>query len=308
MKILITGASGMVGRNLQEHAAASQYQLLTPDSKSLNLLNQNEVDTYFSAELPDLIIHSAGVVGGIQANMAQPVKFFYDNMQIALNVINGAQKSGIPRLINLGSSCMYPRDAVNPLTENAILAGELEPTNEGYALAKIAAARLCDYISSEHSRLHYKTLIPCNLYGRHDKFGALNAHMIPSVIAKIHHAVQVQADSVEIWGSGEARREFMYASDLADFIFTIVDKMESLPNLINVGLGHDFSINEYYQMIAHVLGYKGTFEHDLSKPVGMKQKLVDISNLASLSWSANTDLRQGIQKTYQFYLEEKNND
>lgn len=308
MKILITGASGMVGRNLQEHTAAVRYQLLTPNSKSLNLLNQNEVDAYLSAELPDLIIHSAGVVGGIQANMAQPVKFFYDNMQMALNVINGAQKAGVPRLINLGSSCMYPRAAVNPLTENAILTGELEPTNEGYALAKIAAARLCDYINSEHPELHYKTLIPCNLYGRHDKFGAHNAHMIPSVIAKIHHAIQAQADSVDIWGNGEARREFMYAGDLAEFIFTVVDKIELLPNLTNVGLGHDFTINEYYHTVAQALGYQGTFQHDLSKPVGMKQKLVDISQLKELGWSANTELSQGIKNTYQFYLEEKNND
>jgi len=306
MKILITGASGMVGRNLVEHPSAAQYQLLTPSSKALNLLSENDVLAYMQTHQPDLVIHCAGKVGGIQANIAAPVKFFSDNMRMSLNVISSAKKVGVKRLLNLGSSCMYPRAAVNPLTEGMVLTGELEPTNEGYALAKIAAARLCDYITQEQPELSYKTLIPCNLYGRYDKFGANNSHMIPAVIAKISDARDHQAPSVEIWGDGKARREFMYAGDLADFIYFVIDQIDSLPGLVNVGLGQDYTINEYYQTIAAVLGYEGEFLHDLTKPVGMQQKLVDTTLLHTIGWAPRTSLTEGIKHTYQFYMDGKN--
>ena len=303
MKIFITGGGGLVGRNLLEHPEAAQYQILAPASKELNLLSADAVNAYLREHKPDLVIHCAGIVGGIQANMANPVKFFYDNMLMGLNVINGSQLAGVPQLMNLGSSCMYPRNAPNPLAEEAVLTGELEPTNEGYALAKISAARLCDYISREMPSLSYKTLIPCNLYGRYDKFGAHNSHMIPAVIAKIHSAVKDGAEEVDIWGDGEARREFMYAGDLADFIYFALKKFSQLPQLLNVGLGHDYTINQYYQAAAAVLGYKGKFIHDLSKPVGMKQKLIDVTRLHALGWKAKTSLEDGIQHTYQYFLE-----
>lgn len=306
MKILITGASGMVGSNLVEHPSALQYQLLTPSSTVLNLLSTDAVLAYMQAHQPDLVIHCAGTVGGIQANIAAPVKFFSDNMRMSMNVISGAKEMGVTRLLNLGSSCMYPRAAVNPLKEDMVLTGELEPTNEGYALAKIAAARLCDYITQEQPELSYKTLIPCNLYGRHDKFGANNSHMIPAVIAKISDARDHQAPSVEIWGDGKARREFMYAGDLADFIYFAIDQIGSLPSLVNVGPGHDYTINEYYQTIAAVLGYEGEFVHDLTKPIGMQQKLVDTTRLQRLGWTPRTSLTDGIKHAYQFYMEGKN--
>lgn len=303
MKIFITGGGGLVGRNLLEHPEATHYQMLAPSSKELNLLSADAVNTYLRQHKPDLVIHCAGIVGGIQANMANPVKFFYDNMLMGLNVINGATLAGVPQLMNLGSSCMYPRNAPNPLAEEAVLTGELEPTNEGYALAKISAARLCDYISRETPSLNYKTLIPCNLYGRHDKFGTHNSHMIPAVIAKIHAAVNSSAEEVDIWGDGEARREFMYAGDLADFIYFALKQFDQLPQLLNVGLGHDYTINEYYQAAAKVLGYQGKFIHDLSKPVGMKQKLIDATRLHALGWKAKTSLEDGIKHTYHYFLE-----
>lgn len=308
MKIFITGGGGLVGRNLLEHPEAAQYQILAPASKELNLLSADAVNAYLREHKPDLVIHCAGIVGGIQANMANPVKFFYDNMLMGLNVINGSQLAGVPQLMNLGSSCMYPRNAPNPLAEEAVLTGELEPTNEGYALAKISAARLCDYISREMPSLSYKTLIPCNLYGRYDKFGAHNSHMIPAVIAKIHSAVKDGAEEVDIWGDGEARREFMYAGDLADFIYFALKKFSQLPQLLNVGLGHDYTINQYYQAAAAVLGYQGKFTHDLSKPVGMKQKLIDATRLHTLGWKAKTSLEDGIQHTYQYFLETQNHE
>lgn len=303
MKIFITGGSGLVGRNLLEYSGASQYEILAPSSIQLNLLNEDAVNTFLRKNMPDMIIHCAGLVGGIQANIANPARFFFDNIQMGINVINSAKRIGIPQLINLGSSCMYPRNAPNPLAEDAVLTGELEPTNEGYALAKITCARLCDYICQEKPSLSYKTLIPCNLYGRHDKFGTHNSHMVPAVISKIHAAVESGSNEVNIWGDGEARREFMYAGDLADFIFYAIKRFGDLPNMLNVGLGHDYSINQYYQAVANVLEYKGEFTHDLSKPVGMKQKLINTNKLHQFGWSYKTSLEDGIAKTYRYFLE-----
>lgn len=303
MKILLTGGSGMVGRNVQDYAKQfSQYQLLAPSSAELNLLDKNMVDEYLGDYQPDAIIHSAGIVGGIQANIENPVKFLHENTLIGQNIVLSAYQSGVKNLINLGSSCMYPRNAQNPLVEDSILAGELEPTNEGYALAKIVTAKLCEYISRTHQEYQYKTLIPCNLYGEYDKFDPVKSHMIPSAILKIHQAKVNGLDDVEIWGDGTARREFMYAQDLACAIFFALDNLSKLPNMVNVGLGEDYSINEYYQQIAKVVGYQGKFVHDLSKPVGMKQKLVNTDKLTQLGWQSRFSLEQGLEKTYQYYL------
>ena len=203
---------------------------------------------------------------------------------------------------------MYPRDAVNPLAEELILKGELEPTNEGYALAKVASTRLCEYICKEDTQLIYKTVIPCNLYGEYDKFDPNHSHMIPAVIRKLDDAVKAEVDEIDIWGDGEARREFMYAEDLADFIFYAIEGFSDMPQNINVGLGTDYTINEYYQTIAKVVGFKGKFKHDLDKPVGMKQKLIDDTKLANFGWSYKTSLEMGIKKTFQYYLSEQVND
>lgn len=301
MKLFITGASGMVARNVLEHEAANNYEIIAPDRNELDLLDFHAVSKYIKRQKPCVVLHCAGLVGGIQANMDEPVRFFFDNMQMGLNVIKASRDAGVTKLLNLGSSCMYPRNAENPLKEETVLKGDLEPTNEGYALAKISAARLCDYIRKEAPNYIYKTLIPCNLYGRYDKFGVHNAHMVPAVIAKIDQAIEDGATEVEIWGDGEARREFMYAADLADFIFMALDRLDDLPQLLNVGLGHDYTINEYYRAVADVLGYRGKFVHDLSKPVGMKQKLIDTTRVRTFGWTHKTSLRDGIRKTYQFY-------
>jgi len=212
-----------------------------------------------------------------------------------------ARVAGVKKLLNLGSSCIYPRNAPNPLTESMILQGELEPTNEGYALAKIMTARLCEYIQREDSGCLYKTMIPCNLYGRHDKFDPKHSHLIPAIIHKIRQAVDAGHTPVEIWGDGTARREFMYAGDLADAVLRALGNFESLPSLMNVGLGYDYSINEYYQAAAEVMGFKGSFEHDCSKPVGMKQKLVSTDMQKAWGWTPSVSLRQGLQETYQYY-------
>ncbi|MBA6224528.1 GDP-L-fucose synthase [Colwellia sp. MB02u-18] len=308
MKILLTGANGMVGRNILEIAKLHDHDFLSPSSTELNLLDANSVRQYINTYKPDMIIHAAGIVGGIQANMAQPVKFLVDNMQMGLNILTAANASGITKFLNLSSSCMYPRDALNPLAEDLILKGELEPTNEGYALAKVTSTRLCEYICKENSDLLYKTIIPCNLYGRFDKFDPNHSHMIPAVIRKIDEAKKNNLKEIDIWGDGEARREFMYAEDLADFIFYSINNFEKMPQNLNVGLGTDFTINEYYQTVSNVVGYKGKFKHDLTKPVGMKQKLIDDKKLKEFGWSYKTELETGIQKTYKFYLSEYCND
>ncbi|KQY45725.1 GDP-L-fucose synthase [Rhizobium sp. Root483D2] len=300
MKVLITGGSGMVGRNLLEHARANDFQLEAPGRRELDLSDKISVQSYFQKVKPDAVIHAAGLVGGIQANIAAPVRFLVENLQIGMNVILGAQNAGVEKLINIGSSCMYPREATNPLNEDDILTGGLEPTNEGYALAKISCSRLCNYVSSTHG-VHYKTVIPCNLYGRHDKFDPQKSHMVPAVIRKISEAVENQADVVEVWGDGLARREFMFAGDLADFLLFAVEDIERLPQNLNVGIGVDHSVNDYYKAVADVLGYQGRFVHDMSKPAGMSQKLVNIQKLRNLGWQATTSLSEGIRKTYEFY-------
>lgn len=298
----------MVGRNIAEFKNAQDYTLLTPTSKELDLLDRASVDAYLEENTPDIVIHCAGLVGGIQANMVNPVKFLVDNTQMGLNIIMASKETGVKQLINMSSSCMYPREATNPLGEDLILKGELEPTNEGYAIAKVTSTRLCEYIHREDETYQYKTVIPCNLYGKYDKFDPKHSHMLPAVIKKIHEAKERGQDSLDIWGDGEVRREFMYAEDLADFIYYALKNFEKMPQNINVGLGHDYTINEYYEEIAEVIEYEGTFVHDLSKPVGMKQKLIDDTKLKKFDWKYKTSLKEGIQKIYEYYKKEIVND
>jgi len=304
MKILLTGSRGMVGNNIAKHSHAQNHKILTPTSTKLNLLDSESVQSYIDTNKPDMVIHAAGIVGGIQANMAEPVKFLVDNMQMGLNILMSAKTCGVKKFMNLSSSCMYPRDAQNPLSEDLILKGELEPTNEGYAIAKVASTRLCEYINREDESYLYKTVIPCNLYGQHDKFDPEHSHMIPAVIRKINDAKNNNLKSIDIWGDGLARREFMYTADFADFIYYAIDNFEVMPQNINVGLGHDYTINEYYKKIADTVGYQGKFTHDLSRPTGMQQKLVDDTKLKAFGWQPQTTLEQGIQKTYDYFLNE----
>jgi GDP-L-fucose synthase len=302
-KLLITGGSGMVGQNILNHPFAKSWEIFAPSSNELDLTNTLECEKYISKKMPNLIIHSAGKVGGIKANIAEPVEFLDKNIMIGRNVIMGARLAGVKNLINLASTCIYPRLAENPLNEELILKGELEPTNEGYAIAKIFSTRLCEFIRREDPTYQYKTLIPCNLYGLYDKFDPNKSHLVPAIIHKIHQAKISNKPSVEIWGDGNARREFMYSADLADAVFNAAKNMEILPNKINIGIGNDYTINEYYETIAEVLGWNGVFTHDLSKPVGMMRKLCDTSLQSNWGWKPKTSLKNGLTKTYQYYLE-----
>lgn len=293
----------MVGRNLLEHADINDFEVLAPRSRELDLCDFKAVQEYLEHSKPDLIVHAAGKVGGIQANIREPVGFLLDNLDMGRNIVWAAHQAGVKRLINLGSSCMYPRNHSEALSEDLVLKGELEPTNEGYALAKIATARLCDYITREDARFQYKTVIPCNIFGRFDKFDPAHSHLLPAIIHKIHMAKINDDPTVEIWGDGTARREFMYGGDLADAIMQAIKKFDSLPSYMNIGLGHDYSINEYYQAAAEVMDYRGKFAHDLTKPVGMARKLVSIERQSLWGWSSRHNLQEGVKKTYSYYLE-----
>lgn len=304
MKLLLTGAHGMVGRNLQEHAEASGYDMLTPPRADLDLTNYPATLAYLQAHQPDIVVHAAGKVGGIQANIKAPVEFLLANLDMGRNIVWAARQTGVTRLLNLGSSCMYPRGHNEALTEDMVLAGELEPTNEGYAIAKVATARLCEYIVREDPQYQYKTLIPSNLYGRFDSFDPQNSHLLPAIIQKLHDAVKTGATEVEIWGDGTARREFMYAGDLADAVFRAVERFDSVPQYMNVGLGFDYTINQYYEAAADVLGYTGHFVHNLDRPVGMARKLVSVARQQAWGWTARHSLADGITKTYDYYLKE----
>ena len=301
MKVLLTGGNGMVGKNILENPSAKHFELRAPDRTELDLLDGSAVDALLKQFKPDLIVHAAGLVGGIQANLNSPKSFLYDNLVMALNLINAASRSGVEKLINLGSSCMYPRDANNPLREEMLLTGALEPTNEGYALSKVVAAKLCQYISQQEASLHYKTLIPCNLYGRHDTFDEVTGHMIPAVIKRVHDAKMTGRDVIEAWGDGQARREFMAASDFSDFIFFAIDHFADLPDLMNVGLGEDLSIADYYRIISAVVGFNGSISYNPDRPVGMQRKVVDISKQKQLGWAPKLSVNEGVQMAYDYF-------
>ena len=301
--LLLTGGSGLVGRNIQNHIASDRWNIIAPSSNDLNLMDYTSVKSFFNECKPDIVLHCAGRVGGISANIMEPVTFLDSNIVIGRNVIMGAREAKIKKLINLASTCIYPREAENPLKEEYILEGKLEPTNEGYAIAKIVALRLCQYIRKEDPSYNYKTLIPCNLYGRFDKFDPKNSHLLPAIIHKVHQAKIIGKQSVEIWGDGSARREFMYIEDLANAIYFALESISEIPDLMNLGVGTDYTIKEYYESVAKVIGWQGEFVFDYSKPTGMAQKLSDISLQSKWGWQPKTTLKEGIRSTYKYYLE-----
>jgi GDP-L-fucose synthase len=302
-KILLTGGSGLVGKNIREHPSADKWEILAPTRRDLDLTDLSSVSQLVKKHQPDIIIHAAGLVGGIKANIQDPLRFLDVNASIGRNIIMVAKDCNVSKLINLGSSCMYPKSVQSPLTEDKLMEGKLEPTNEGYALAKLFTTKLCQYISEESSNMHYKTLIPCNIYGRHDNFNLETAHLLPAIIQKIHTAKVNNLSTVRIWGDGTARREFLYAEDLAGAILLAAEDLHKIPNIMNIGFGLDYSVNEFYETVAEVLGWKGSLERDLSMPVGMTQKLNGIDRQKEWGWKAQTSLETGIKRTYQYFLE-----
>ena len=301
MRVLLFGGRGMVGRNFLEHPGTADLDVRAPPSTEVDLLDRKAVAACVRSASPEIVIHAAGRVGGIQANIREPARFLAENLDMGRNVVLAAREAGVRRLLNLGSSCMYPREARNPLREEMILQGALEPTNEGYALAKIATAKLCEYVSRENPDCSYKTLVPCNVYGKHDSYDPARSHLVASVIRKVHEAKTAGREVIEIWGDGTARREFLYAGDLADCMVRAVRQFDSLPSTMNVGVGDDHSIDEYYAVVADVMGWSGRFVHDLAKPVGMQRKLVSVERQLAWGWSPKTSLREGVARAYEHY-------
>ncbi len=294
----------MIGRNLREHPAMSKYQLLAPTRQELDFSDFQRTKKYFQETKPDFVVHTAAHVGGIHANIQHPVTFLIENLDINRNVILAAKQSGVKRLLNLACSCIYPHQAPNPLSEKLILQGEMEPTNEGYALAKVIGIRLCQYIRKENPEFNYKTIIPCGVYGRYDNFNPAESHLIPAIIHKLHLAKIQNLPQIDIWGTGEARRELLFAGDLADCLYRCIENFELCPDVMNVGLGFDHTVNEYYAAASKVIGYKGQFVHDLNRPVGMKQKLVQVDLMKQFGWSPRLSLEEGMKATYEYYLNE----
>ncbi len=307
MKIYISGAYGMVGRNILQNLEEDGFEILKTRSSELNLLHYDEIKNYLNENKPDFVIHCAGKVGGIQANIKDSYGFFTENMLMGINLVKAAKEAEIKNFLNLSSSCSYPPKCENPLKEEYVFDGKLEPTNEGYAIAKASITKMCEFVTRQFNGYNYKTIIPCNLYGRYDKFGENNSHMIPAVIKKLHLAKENNINVVEIWGSGNARREFMYAGDLAQMVNYIVKNFEKMPPVLNVGLGYDYTVNEYYEIIAKIVGFNGTFVHDTAKPEGMKQKLLDITKQKEFGLKSIYSIEEGIKETYKYYLEEENN-
>lgn len=292
----------MVGQNLLAHPLAKQHEMHAPARAELDLRRKPAVVDYLRGLKPELVIHAAGKVGGIQANVDDPYGFLLENLEIGTNVVAAAVETGVERMINLSSSCIYPRGVDGLLSEDMILKAELEPTNEGYALAKVAALRLCQFASASATGRQYKTVIPCNLFGPWDNFDLQSAHLIPAIINKVHRAKIDGLPTVEIWGDGLARREFMYSGDLADAVHQMAMRFDSAPSLMNLGLGVDHTVLEYYQSVAEVIGWQGEFTFDVTKPAGMRRKVVDISRQTAWGWQASTPLADGMRSAYQFFL------
>ncbi len=275
------------------------HHFAVSDSQTLDLRNQEATRTFFEHERPEFVFLAAAKVGGILANNTYRADFLYDNLMIEANVIEAAYQTGVQKLMFLGSSCIYPKMAPQPLKEDALLTGLLEPTNEPYAIAKIAGIKLCDAYRAQHG-CNFISVMPTNLYGPNDNFHPENSHVLPAMIRRFHEAKIAGAPSVTIWGTGTPRREFLHVDDLADACYYLMQHYDE-PGLVNIGVGTDISILELAQLVQRIVGYTGTIEHDLSKPDGTPRKLMDVSKLHSFGWKAKIGLEEGIRAVYDAY-------
>jgi len=299
-KVWVAGHRGMVGSALMRRLAGAGCTLLTAARAELDLRDQRTVDAWLAKARPDAVFLAAATVGGIHANDSRPAEFIYDNLAIEANVVHGAWKHGVKKLLFLGSSCIYPKLAPQPMAESALLTGPLEPTNQWYAVAKIAGIKLCQAYRRQYG-CDFNAAMPTNLYGINDDFDLLSSHVIPALMAKIHAAKLAKQPTVPIWGSGAPRREFLYVDDLADALVFLIERYSSEEH-INVGTGTDLTIAALAETIARVVGYQGRFVYDRSKPDGTPQKLVDVGRLAALGWRASTPLEAGLAATYRWYV------
>lgn len=303
-KIYIAGHEGMVGSILLSELKKRGYSNLVYKSfKNLDLRNQNDTQKFIAEQKPEYIFLIAGKVGGIQANINHPAEYLYDNLMISANVIEAARINSVKKLLFLGSSCIYPRLCKQPMKEEYLLTGALEQTNEGYAIGKISGLKLCEYYNKQYG-CNFISAIPPNLYGPKDNFKNEDSHVISALIKKIHVAKEERVSSIKIWGTGKARREFLYSEDLVDGLIFLMENYNEQGH-INIGSGQDISIKELAEMIKDVISFKGDLIWDTSKPDGMPRKLMDSSRIIKMGWKPKVDLRTGLSKTYQWYIKNK---
>jgi len=301
-KIYIAGHTGLVGSAIMRQLQKSSYSnIITRTHAELDLTDAKAVKAFFRKEKPDYAFCAAAKVGGLHANNAFMADFAMENLKITINLIDSAFKNGVKKLLYLGSSCIYPRECPQPVKEEYLLTGPLEPTNEGYALAKITGVKLCDYYKKQYN-VNFISCMPANLYGPNDCYDESKNHVVPALIRRFHHAKANNLPSVEIWGTGKARREFMYIDDAAEACVFLMNTYDG-PGIINVGNGNDISIADLAQYISDTVGYNGKIVFDTSKPDGMPRRCLDSSRILSMGWKAKTPFREGLEKAYEWYLE-----
>lgn len=299
-RVYIAGHKGMVGSALVRRLKNENCEILTVDHKIVDLRNQTTTTAWLTEHKPDVVFLAAATVGGIHANRSKPAQFLYNNLMIASNIIHAAKETGVQKLLFLGSSCIYPRNAPQPITEDALLTGSLEPTNEWYAIAKIAGLKLTESYKKEYG-CDFISCMPTNLYGPLDNYDLENSHVLPALLRKIHEAKRDDQKTVTLWGTGKPRREFLFVDDLADACVYLIKHYSDLKT-INIGVGEDITISELAETIANVVGFSGTFAYNTAMPDGTPQKLLDISRITALNWTAKTNLQTGIKLTYEDYL------
>jgi GDP-L-fucose synthase len=297
-RIWVAGHRGMVGAAVVRRLGAEPCTVLTADRASLDLTRQADVEAWMAANKPDAIVLAAAKVGGILANDTRPAEFIHDNLVIETNIIHAAHKAGVAKLLFLGSSCVYPKLCPQPIKEEYLLTGPLEPTNEWYAIAKIAGIKLAQAYRRQYGA-DYISCMPTNLYGPGDNFDLASSHVLPALLMKAHTAKLAGAPAMELWGSGTPRREFLHVDDLADALVFLLQHY-SAPEPVNVGVGADLTIRELAETITRIVGFKGALKFDASKPDGTPRKLLDVSRLSSLGWTAKTTLEPGIRATYEW--------
>lgn len=299
-KIFVAGHNGMVGSAIVRALKQLGYSnLISKNSKELNLINQHDVELFFEIEKPDYVFLAAAKVGGILANNTFPAEFLYNNLMIEANIIHSAYVHGVKKLLFLGSSCIYPKYATQPIKEEELLSGYLEPTNEAYAIAKITGIELCKYYRKQYG-VDFISVMPTNLYGINDNFDLNSSHVLPALIRKFHDAKLSNSPKVELWGTGEPRREFLFVDDLADACIFLM-KNYSHEKHVNIGTGEDLKINELADLIKSIVGFEGQIHYDTTKPDGTPRKLLDVNLLNSLGWHYKTKLENGIQQVYEWY-------
>lgn len=302
-KIFVTGHRGMVGSAIcrrLETLEGSDIEILTKGRAELDLTSQTEVDAFIASSRPDAIINAAAKVGGIHANDTYPAEFLQENLAINLNLVHSAYRHGIARFLNLGSSCIYPKNAPQPIREDSLLTGSLEPTNEAYALAKIAGLKLCQFYRAQYGVLFHSAM-PCNLYGPGDNYHRENSHVIPALIRKFHEAKIRNHPEVITWGTGKPLREFLHVNDLAEGVVHLLN-LEDPPDWVNIGYGSDVSISELAEIVKNTVGYEGKIVNDTSKPDGTMRKLMDVSLIKTTGWEPKISLKEGMKLAYQDFM------